>query len=353
MTTYQPVDPGGLDQPAEVNEVITAAIGHAFQGESKTRQRQPHHLGISSLGSCTRRCAFAIAEVEPSDAPEAGEGRAANLGTWQHTGLLPQLAANIENATIEQPVTLRAGGLEFPGHLDLHAPGIVLDLKTVGEWRLQTVRREGIFPDHLMQVAAYALAKIQEGQPIQWLTIIYLDRASGDQEVITVEFTNHHLTMVIDRATELREWAQDPDTAPKRDAGGRPMLGPGYSYKCDECPWLRRCWGDDVQPGKRVRHEHDNDEVEALLLEYIEQNAIEGPAKRRKAEIVELLGGVRQGTYGRARYNRSPDTIVDDPYASARALRALGYPVPQRPKQGTLSIRLIKTTKPSRKATKK
>lgn len=343
----------GVLDPAEVAGIVKAAVGRAFEAESATRQRDPHNLGISALAGCTRFAAYAIAGTPASDQVDAREGRAANLGTWEHNGLLPRVADEFSHGATEVDVTLKAAGLTIPGHIDLDVPSMVLDLKTVGEWRLQAVRQSGAFCDHVMQVAAYAVAKLQAGQPPQWLVILYLDRANGDEQAFVIPFTNEHVMMVIDRVAEIRRWAEDdPDTTPRRDASGAAMSGPGYSFKCNECPWLRRCWGPDAQPGQRYRHDHDNAEVEALLLEYIEVNAIEGPAKRRKAEIAELLETAKYGTYGAARYHRAPDTIVDDPYAALKILKMLGYDVPQRPQRGKLSIRLNTTTK-KRKPRKK
>lgn len=353
MTDHVRLNLGGIEDPAEVAGIVQAAVGRAFSAESATRQRAPHHLGISALSGCTRFAAYAIAGTPASDQIDAGEGRAANLGTWEHNGLLPRLSDQFTAGATEVDVTLKAAGLEIPGHIDLDIPNAVLDLKTVGEWRLQAVRQSGAFYDHVMQVAAYAMAKLQAGHPPHWLVILYLDRANGDDQAFVIPFTNKHAMTVIDRVAEIRRWAEeDPDTAPRRDAAGAAMSGPGYSFKCNECPWLRRCWGPDAQPGQRYRHQHNDTEVEALLLEYIEANAIEGPAKRRKAEIAEMLETAKYGTYGAARYHRSPDTIVDDPYAALKILKILGYDVPKRPQRGTLSIHL-NTTTPKRKPRKK
>jgi hypothetical protein len=348
MTDHIQLNLDGVIDPVEVAEIIKTAVRRAFVDESATRQRDPHHIGISALSGCTRFAAYAIAGTPISDQPDAGEGRPANLGTWEHNGLLPRVADQFDHGKTEVEVVLHVAGLTIPGHIDLDVPLMILDLKTVGEWRLQAVRQSGAFYDHVMQVAAYAMAKLQAGQSPRWLVLLYLDRATGDEQAFVLPFTNAHVMMVIDRVAEIRRWADDdPDTAPRRDASGAAMSGPGYSYKCNECPWLRRCWGPDAKPGERIRHHHDDAEVEALLLEYIEANAVEGPATRRKREIAALLETAKYGTYGTARYHRSPDTIVDDPYAALKILKILGYDVPQRPKRGTLSIRL--TTTPAKK----
>lgn len=349
-----PLDLGGITDPAEVGKVLTAAVGRAFTAESATRMRRPNHLGLSAISGCTRRCAFAVAQVPASDTPGPGESRAANLGTWTHLGLLPRLAEQFGQAVSEREVTLNAAGLKLTGHIDLDLPMMVLDLKTVGEWRLQAVRGEGILPDHLMQVAAYGLARMQEGSGPAWLGVLYLDRASGDEEMIVIPFTNAHVVMVVDRVTEIRSWAdEDPDQAPRRDASGAMLAGPGRTYRCDDCPWMRRCWGDDARPGIRVRREYDDAEVESMLLEYIQLNAVEGPAKRRKAEIAKDLESVRHGVYGPAQYRRGLDTMVDDPHAALVILRTLGYEVPQSPRRAPLSIRLTAKTTKARKNRKK
>lgn len=336
---------GGIVDPAEVETMVQASIRRAFAAESATRQRDPHYLGISSLSGCTRFAAYAIARTPPSDSPEPREGRSANLGTWEHCGLLPRLAGEFWRGADEVEVTLRASGITIPGRIDLDAPGMILDLKTVGEWKLQAVRRSGPMPAHVMQVAAYALARLQAGHTPQWLVVLYMDRATGECQPFAIPFTNGHVSTVIDRIAEICRWSDNPDTTPRCDASGSAMSGPGYSYSCDECPWLRRCWGPDAQQGQRARKCHDNPEIEALLMEYVEVNAIEGPAKRRKAEIAKLLESVKNGTYGDVKYYRPQDVVVDDPYAALRILKTLGYEVPQRPQRGKLSIRLMTSTK--------
>jgi hypothetical protein len=345
----------GCATAGEVEGVVKSSISQAFRAESATRQRDPWHLGISALSGCTRAAAHAIARTEPSDVVEAGEGRHANLGTWEHAGLLPRLTDQYEGGRNEVPVTLRAAGMNIPGHVDLDVPGAILDLKTVGEWRLQAVLRSGAFPGHVMQTAAYAVAKLQAGHPIQWLIIFYLDRANGDERVVVTPFTNEHVMLVIDRVAELKAWADNPDSAPRRDANGEPMYGPGFTFACNECPFLRRCWGDDARPNERGRQEFDNSEIESLLLEYVHLNGIAGPANRRKQQIDKLLETVRHGDYGPVRYKRSSESLVDDPHQALKILKILGYEVPQTWRKGPLSIRLIRTPvdKPPRSSRRK
>lgn len=353
-TDRQPLTLVGLTDPHDVADVVSAATSRAFCSASRSRQRGPHHIGLSSLSRCTRAAAHALAGTDPSDDHDAGEGRAANLGTWEHAGLLPELSDQFADGTDERTVTLHAAGLSLVGHIDLDLPDAVIDLKTVGEWRLQAVLRSGAFADHIMQAAAYATAKVQAGEHPRWMIILYMDRSTGAIHPVVIPFTNRHVMMVIDRATELREWATtDPDRAPRRDAGGSPMYGPGFTFQCDDCPFMHRCWGDDARRGQRVTRQFADEETQALLLEYIAMNAAEGPAKRRKAEIVRLLEHTRYGDYGPVRYKRGQDSQIDDVYEAARMLGQLGYEMPKMWKRAPVSIKLIKPPKVPRRAKSK
>lgn len=339
----------GLATEQEVEQAIDQAIVRAFIAESASRHRDPHHLGLSALGGCTRAAAHQIARTEPSNEAVPGESRAANLGTWEHAGLLPRMADEIDHARHELEVTLRAAGLRIRGHIDLPTPEVVTDLKTVGEYRLQLVRRNGAMLAHVIQVASYGVALLQAGIPVRWLVLVYMDRANGDVEKIIIPFTNRLALTAIDRVAALRQHAEDPDDAPRVDAGGNRLYGPGFGFECNECPWLKRCWGPDAEPGQRQPRRYERPDIEALLLEYDAVRAAETAAKRRKDELVGLLEGVRHGEYGAVRYGRGKDFRVDDGAAAIRMLRDLGIPVPHTWRRGSLNIRLVRAAKRRRK----
>ena len=339
----------GLATERDVEQVIDQAVARAFVAESASRHRDPHHLGLSALGGCTRAAAHQIAQTEPSNEVAPDESRAANLGTWHYNGLLPRVAGEIDHADHELEVTLRAAGLCIKGHIDLPTPELVIDLKTVGEYRLQLVRRNGAMPAHVIQVAAYGVALLQAGIPVRWLSLIYLDRANGDHEIVTIPFTTRLALMAIDRVAALRQHAQAPDEAPRVDTGGHRLYGPGFGFECNGCPWLKRCWGQDAEPGKRQPRQYERPDVEALLLEYDAVRAAESAAKRRKEELVGLLEGVRHGEYGTIRYGRGQDSQIDDGAAAIRVLRDLGIPVPRAWRRGSLNVRLVKATRKPKK----
>lgn len=233
---------------ADIRDRVSAALSASFLAAQADNPHDPTELSMSGLGGCTRAAAYQVAGTEPSNTPPPEEGRAAMLGEWIHNGLLPRLAAalgvNVAELEVEKPVVLRAAGIVIPGRADL-AGDVVLDLKTVGEHRLQGVRRSGEYADHRQQVMGYALACFQAGRRVRWVVWLYIDRATGDHEVIVEPFTNAAALSVVERVREIRSYAdEDPDSAPR---DGR---GPGFSFACDRCPWLRRCWGEDAVPGR-------------------------------------------------------------------------------------------------------
>ena len=332
-----------LSAPAAVSpreaerERLAAATRRAFTAESAARQRHPHHFGLSAVGGCRKAAAYAISRTEPSD-PDVPvrEGRAANLGTWEHAGLLPRLAEQLPGSRTEVPVKLRLAGLVIPGSIDLDDERTVLDLKTVGEHRLNGVVRTNVaYYNHRMQGGGYGLARLQEGRPPTWIAFHYLDRANGDEHIVVERFTNAYAQEVVERVEELADLALSPDDAPRDERG------PGLAFSCDECPWLRRCWGPDAEPGStRALRVHDDPDIEQALLDYDAARAIESAAKRDKKLAEVKVEGARYGTYGRASYGRGKEQVGDDPYAAVRKLRALGLDVPQTTKRGAIKIKV-------------
>jgi hypothetical protein len=280
----------------EVREQIGAALQGAFLDENAGRARRPGALSLSGLGGCGRAGAYALAGTDPSDDPEPDEARAATLGTYAHDGLLPRMAARIPGAVFETPVVLNAFGVRIPGTLDLAWAGVMLDLKTVGERRLHGVRRRvGPYRDHWLQVMGYALARHQAGHPVRWVAWLYLDRATGDHEIMVEEFTNRAALAVLDRVRRLQAWAAEPDKAPRE---GR---GPGVSLACDGCAWLRRCWGPSAvarRKGTQTAVAHDVPAVERLLELLDDASRRRGEAGRDYEFAKLALAATPKGTYG-------------------------------------------------------
>lgn len=331
----------------EVAAALAAATRAAFIS-AETREPNPHGRWLSTLGDCTRAAAYRLAGTEPSDVPDPEEKRPAWLGTWQHAGLLPLLAAQLPGADIEVPVTVTIAGVEFRGRIDLDWPGVaVFDLKTVGENKLARVRRDGRpYPAARLQVLAGALGKLQSGEPPEWVAWHYLDRASGEDYLIVEPFTNGGALEVIDRVRTLTSYAEDPDQAPRDERG------PGLSFACDGCPWLRRCWGPDATPGRKgpqaslVRTRED---VIQALLDYDDARGRASQAAKDKEYAAAKLDRSRYGVYGplpdrpelAVKFFRSRDGEQLDQEAARALIEELGGEVPMQPKRGALRVRLV------------
>jgi hypothetical protein len=321
----------------QVRDQIDRALRGAFLAAAAEHERSPHAMSMSRLGGCTRAAAYAVAGTEVSDQPTADESRAATLGTWQHAGLLPVLAAQLPGAEYEVPTALRAAGLSVPGTIDLDWDQMVLDVKTVGERRLHGVRRHGAYADHRVQVMGYVLARVQAGRPVRWVVWLYMDRANGDHEIIVEEFTNAAALAVIDRVEEIKHWARQPDKA-RRDA-----RGPGLSFACDGCAWLKRCWGDDANPGAAPHQRNivrDDPAVEALLALYDDASERGSLARQDQEFAKACLDATRKGIYGVWSLRRGqPGTYLDEAAVAAR-YGELGEELPRKTSNGRLLIRL-------------
>lgn len=301
-------------EAAAVRERYLTAVAAAHRAQTGGRARPPHRLGISKLSGCARRAAYTLAGTPASDSPAVAEGRAANHGTWIHEGLLPHLADQV-GGKYETDVVARIGGLEIMGRADLATDEELVDVKTVDG--LDAVRRYGGYDEHWFQVLAYVLGKAQEtGVRLRWAVLIYVDRGSGETEVLVREVTDTALLAVIDRVGEIHRYAADPDTAPRTTAalpGGRhwrmrgPGGGQGGSWACDECWWLGRCWPGAIPRvrGAQANIVRTDSAIEAALLAYLTASMSAGDAKTEQEFWRSVLANAPAGVYGRLRLSWS------------------------------------------------
>lgn len=340
---HQPDDPAAQ----VIRDLFTGAVAEAFMEENTERARGPV-LSLSGLGGCSKAAAYAISRTPPSDEPPPEEARAATLGTWEHAGLLPRLADGF-GGQHEVPVKLRAAGIVIKGTTDLIAPlprtiarlagGVaVVDAKTVGEHRLHGVRRAGAYEDHRVQVWGYALACFQEGMPVEWVVWVYMDRATGDVQTVVERFDVRTALAVVNHARRLRQYAElDPDSAPREG------LGPGLSFACDRCWWLKRCWGEDAEPGRRGAQANlilSDADVEAAALLHYDANELEKLAKQRK-EFAKAVLERHRGTYGPWKVGYSNGQERLNQAEARRLLEENGLPVPLMRTAGSVSVRPV------------
>lgn len=338
------------DDPAKVAGFFADLTAATFEQENTRRQedRNPTALTMSGLGGCTRRNAYAIAGTPPSDTHGGEEARQALLGVGAHDWFLPAMARTLGiNADVEQAVTLHAAGITIRGSLDLALPGVVLDLKTVREWRLGGVRRNGAYTEHHEQVFGYALARYQAGYDVRWVVFLYMDRTSGDVEVVVERFTNAAAAAVIRRVETIKKYADtDPDAAP------REARGPGVSLTCDRCPWLRRCWGPNAQPGQpgaQVTAAGDWEGLQQILALYAGAAEIAGAANADKDFAKLVLTETKPGTYGRYELRRGKPGRMDDDEAMRNILTAQGIDIPKKPRAGATRVVPAPTPKENKK----
>lgn len=346
-----------LRQVASVEDVkdrYDAALSAAFRAASAERARPPHAFSMSRLGGCTRAGAYALALTPVSDELPIGENRAANLGTAEHIWLLPYLTGALgSGAAMEQALTLHAAGLVIPGTADVTGLYDLGDQKTVGEHRLHRLRRTGLaFPDHWIQVAGYALARRQSGADVDHLVWIYMDRASGDHETLVEEFTDDTALAVLDRVREIRRWADtDPDRAPRtyyavpgRGDKPRSLRGPGLEFMCNECPWLRRCWGEDARPnqvGAQRNLARTDPQIEAALVCYDAAAARRSEADKEAEFYSAVLDGRRAGVYGAWSLRWSKGSSVMDAAAVREHYESAGLDLPRKSTSGSMMVRLV------------
>ncbi len=349
-----PAGPGRpFESAGELAAYTRTLVGSAFQQENTTRQadRSPTRLTMSGLGGCTRAAAYSIAGTDPSDTPRPEQARMAMLGAWLHEHLLPGLQDLIQvdgtKAVVEEPVELSAAGLTISGTLDLAIDSVVWDLKSVREWKLGGVRRHGTFSEHRAQVMGYALARFQAGYPVRWVVWLYIDRSTGEIHVEVEEFTNRAALAVIDRIEEIRFFADDPDQAPRRTLRGErrsAMRGPGLSFQCDRCPWLRRCWGDAAAPGIKGAQQSvaaTDAGIEYALALYA-AGAEAASVGRSDQEFAKLiLTRVAPGRYGPWEFGFGKPGRSDDREQIVADYAARGAEIPRKQTAGPIIVKRV------------
>ncbi|MEU0770605.1 hypothetical protein [Streptomyces albogriseolus] len=332
-----------IDDPDELAALIDEAVKKAFEevtAELQARRKDPFALSMSGLGRCRRAAAYAVAGTEPTD-PDlvmTGEQRTAHIGTAIHRLLLPKLAA-VLGARAEAPVLLADGSVSgIPGTLDVwwEKERTVLDVKTVGEHKLDKVLARGESYEHRMQVGGYALAK-----RARWVVWLYLDRSTGRSAQIVEEFGPDFQREVWQRIWEIQRLAERPELAPRDEHG------PGLSYQCDSCGWLRRCWGRSARsgtPGAQAHIAPDEKSVEIALQNYATHRDEEGRQKKLKNFWRQVVtgGGRTPGAYGRWQfYFTKPGKGLDQ-----KAVRAeyeqRGEKPPEKDEAGRLIVRPVK-----------
>jgi hypothetical protein len=340
-----------LADPSLIGGFIEEAVIEAFELENTRRQedRDPTKLTMSGLGGCTRRNAYAVAGTPPTDEYGPEQARMALLGTGVHDWFLLALARAIrkligtEDVQVEKRVQLHAAGLDITGSLDLVFDDVLVDLKTVREWKLNRVRRDGAYNEHRTQITGYAVAEHQAGRKIRWIVALYMDRSTGEVFPTIEPFTVAGGMDVIRRVETIKRFAdENPDAAP------REARGPGVSLACDRCPWLKRCWGSDAVPGE-PGPQTAIAQSPAGLLEILklmhDATGVTSAATADKEFAKLVIRETKPATYGPFQLSRGKAGETPDTEAMRKILTDLGIPIPMKSKAGATSVKLAKPPK--------
>lgn len=358
MEVYEPGDLRFAPLPASGVAVLAATldrgVAKAYAAANARGQAQRRHLfglSMSYLGGCRREAAYRVAQVDPD--PEyvyvmgEDEARAAMVGTWIHDGLLPELAALLHGGEHEMRVELVApvGDAEdgvtplikVDGSTDCYtraAGGGVIDLKTVGAYKLGDIDVFGPRNRHRVQVRGYASALVQMGLPVAWTAWVYLDRGDGAVKTVVEPFGEDEYVATLRLIRHLVELSKDPDYAPRDERG------PGLSWVCDGCPFLRRCWGQSATPGSsRAIAVHDDADVAYAGEQVVELRARARALEKQIDFFKAQVGHPTSGQYGGITVTYGRDGEKPDVDAMKAKFEELGLPIPMVPKPGNTYIR--------------
>lgn len=354
----QAASTGVDDLLAAPDRLLPAALTLLESEHERGQQVMPGH---SSIGGCPREAAYGLQGV-PADPEWAVTPSISSwIGQAVHRTLLPALATllsgeAVEGATYElavpwTPALPSEQGLPpelrrlppITGHVDLPVPSGVIDLKTVSRHGLDRAKREGPKGRNLLQVHSNAAGLIDAGRDITWVGLLLVCTESS------LDRQDHNGLLYVQPldpalvASAAEWWRGVVDSPPEQQE--RTERGPGLSFACDECRWLRRCWGPDAEPG-RVGPQSllavESDAVVSALTMYQEAGAritdagrAERAAKADQEWARALIAGADEGTYvgkgGRMVDLRiKPGSTRLDQAEARAALEAAGLPVPMK-----------------------
>lgn len=344
-------------------------------------------LGASDT-ICSRKAGYIMAGTERTN---AGDKRAAILGTYIHQGLLED-ARREYGWLIERTVT----DATLRGHIDVvqldaataaklpkrHRPirpaevVTVEDVKTKSSRVWDRVVRYGPTAAEMRQVLLYAdllrtagFADVPGQRYLHRLGPIdvkrirfrFVCRDSGEERIQEFDFDEW-------LAVEARWWVDRVLEADSPDDLRRDHDGPGLSVICDNCPFVESCW-PGVAPGQPAQTTlvHDDEDRAKALAEYVRAHERYREGKRVKEKARAMLDNSPEGNYGdnhlgwgggndkeetdvAAMVERFEDAdlvvpMVPDEKAMIQILRRAGMVVPRRKAAGQKTARTIKVSR--------
>ncbi|WP_327356305.1 PD-(D/E)XK nuclease family protein [Streptomyces sp. NBC_01304] len=363
----------------------------AHAADSRRPRSVQTQLGASDT-ICSRRAGYILAGAERTN---AGDKRAAILGTYIHQGLLED-ARREYGWLIERTVadaTLR-------GHIDVvqldtataarlprrHRPVEPAEVVTVEDVKTKSSRvwdrvvRYGPTAAEMRQVLLYAdllrtvgFADVP-GQrylhrlgpvDVQRVRFRFVCRDTGEEHIQEFAFDEW-------LAAQARWWVDRVTEAESPEELRRDHDGPGLSVICDNCPFVQACW-PGVAPGQPAQTTliHDDEDRARALADYVRAHERLRDAKQAKEMARAMLDNSPEGNYGdnhlgwsggndreetdvAAMVEQFEDAdlavpMIPDTEAMVSILRRAGMAVPRRKAAGQKTARTIKVSR-ARKA---
>lgn len=294
---YSAVDAGA----ASLGQTLRA--GNRMLGEAHRRKNPvlsgQWRISVGDLDSCPR--AIQYRNKPPADLVLAWEDkREALMGQIIHDGVEAIMRALYPWREFEQSVPIP--GLERESRLDYYDEVIATlgDIKTAGDWRWDKIGDEGPPEDTWDKVYLYALAKREQGFPVETVRLDYLKRCNGHDESFERPYDEQRARDAQDR---LLGYAQALDMdwdLPKTRSG------PTTDPLCRRCPFRNHCW--NIQPAEKAGRSPESytalgPDPEEQAIAWAISEKVDAAAERLAAEKVEkdrkvLLEGIEPGRYG-------------------------------------------------------
>lgn len=219
----------------ELKNELIEIINGASKNSPRSKQK---FIGPSELATpCTRKLAYKLLDWDKVN--ESGGGSwAANVGTAIHSYLEDIFSKYPERFETETRVKVRDG---LSGTIDLFHLGknMVLDWKTKQPAGVKEKAKEGASHQEIVQTMAYAKGKINEGQQVDYVGLIYLPTGGqiSDMYVELHKYDEAIVDKALARIDDLYTLLSTVDV--ETNPAMWPLIPSEPSRMCMYCPYYR------------------------------------------------------------------------------------------------------------------
>lgn len=236
--------------------------------------------GPSDVGGCERRFKYKTLGYPQTNVASSTQSA---IGTATHEKIA-EAAKEINEVKqlgwlVEHEVSF--GGLT--GTMDLYAEETVVDHKTVGARAFEEVGIHGPYRSHNWQVHWYGGGALNQGLPVKYVQINYIDRDSGRERIWTGAFD---LRVLRDAA----EWKQRIISTPLEAC---PRTYAPDSIFCRNCPFFDHCWQGGVPDRDPRSVEYVSGDLDAYLDELYETRQAIKELRDTEKRLKGVLDAVR------------------------------------------------------------